>query len=53
MKESEFFLMHVIWVDALEFNTQGLSEEAINELVYKADSCMVVLADWDARGVWS
>jgi len=35
-------------VKALEFNTQGLQEEAINALVPEADVYMIVLADWNA-----
>ena len=31
-----------------EFNTQGLPEKAINELVLEANPCVVVLVNWDA-----
>ena len=42
-----------IWVEAPVSNIQGLSEEAINALVLEVDSCMTILANWDAWAVWS
>jgi len=35
-------------VEAPVSNIQGLSEEAINALVLEVDSCMTILANWDA-----